>query len=50
MNKIIQVRTMNERDQKKKILQKLSSFQVQIDKIYRDIDYGYLILSHHNLN
>ena len=32
MNKIIQVRTMNERD-KKFFLQKLSSFQVQIDKI-----------------
>ena len=49
MNKIIQVRTMNERT-KKFFLQKLSSFQVQIAKIYRDIDYGYLILSHHNLN
>ena len=49
MNKITQTNTMNERDQKKN-LQKLSSFQVQIDKIYRDIDYGYLILSHHNLN
>ena len=35
---------------KKKILQKLTSFQVQIERIYRDIDYGCLILSHHNLN
>ena len=34
----------------KKKLQKLTSFQVQIERIYRDIDYGCLILSHHNLN
>ena len=40
---------MNERGKKKK-LQKLTSFQVQIERIYRDIDYGCLILSHHNLN